>query len=104
MQGERDWRIKIGGIHSRGDRKSAEPIDYKMVVVRPLHKRVRKSLKAKGFNEGHRKGNEKRERGLGNRSRLEFGEHGEAKHRGVNRLSVMQRMGRIEAWTAMGRD
>jgi hypothetical protein len=77
VHSERVWRIEIGGIHPRGDRKSAESIEKKRVVELPLSKRVRKSLKTKGLNKGGGKEDEARERGLGIRSRLELGKHGE---------------------------
>jgi hypothetical protein len=43
---------------------------------RPLNKRVRKSLKAKGLNKGDGKDFGVRERGLGIKSGLEYGKHG----------------------------
>ena len=36
-----------GGIHPRGDRKSAEGLEYKGVAERPLRQRVRKMQKGK---------------------------------------------------------
>jgi hypothetical protein len=60
----------------RWDGKSAESIEKKRVVGLPLRKRVHKSLKAKGLNEGDGKEDETRERHLGIRSGLELGKLG----------------------------
>ena len=40
-----------GGIHPRCDRKSAERVDSKEVMGRPLSKRVRKDMKMKGIDK-----------------------------------------------------
>jgi hypothetical protein len=73
---EREWRIEKGGIHPRGDRKSAESIEKKRVARAPSSKRVRKRLKAKRLNRAEGKEDEARESDLGIRSGLELGKHG----------------------------
>lgn len=75
------WRMRVareydGGIDPHGDRKSPERIDYKRVVVRPLRKRVRKRLEAKGLNDGNTEKGEAGERYLGIKSGLELRKHG----------------------------
>ena len=42
-----------GGYTLRHDKNSAERIDFKRVVVRPLCRSVRKELKREGIAEGH---------------------------------------------------
>jgi hypothetical protein len=65
--------VERGGIHPHCDRKSPETLDYKMVIVLPLTKRVRKRLKAKGLNDGDRNYGEAREGDLGIGLGLELG-------------------------------
>jgi hypothetical protein len=50
-------------------------IERKADMRRPLRKRVRNSLKAKGLNKRDGKSYEARDRGLGIKSGLEFGKH-----------------------------
>jgi hypothetical protein len=64
------------GYTPHRDGKSAEVIERKVDMGRPLRKRVRKRLRAKRLNKRDAEDNRARERGLGIKSGLEFGKHG----------------------------
>jgi hypothetical protein len=82
-KGNRVWRVGNRDCEEqapytlRGDGKSAEVIERKADMRRPLRKRVRKSLKGKGLNKRDGKEYKAMERGLRMKSGMEFGKHGQ---------------------------